>query len=104
MLSDLEQNKEVISSKDLKENGMPQPNNVIDFAPRFMKSKKAKFNQLVYEAVRMYKFDNDEGKLYTTLVEDLEFPGKQVEKLIKGGYFDQQPIHEMSEIFVDEGK
>ena len=83
---------------------MPQPNNVIDFAPRFMKSKKAKFNQLVYEAVRLYKFDHDRFKLYKTLVEDLEFPSKQVQKLIKGGYFDEQPIHEMHEIFVDEGE
>ena len=74
--------------------------NVIEFAPHFDRSKRVEFNDAVYDAVQLYKYDHDAYKLTESLL-DLEFPKKSIDIMLDGGYFDELEVHEMDEIFIE---
>ena len=75
-------------------------NNVVQFAPHFDRSKRIEFNDKIYDAVQLYKYNHDDEILTKSLL-DLEFPQKSIDILIAGGYFDELEVHEMDEIFID---
>ena len=58
------------------------------------------FNDAVYEAVQLYKYNHDSKVLSDSLL-GLEFPQKSIDILLDGGYFDELEVHEMDEIFVE---
>jgi len=58
------------------------------------------FNDAVYDAVQLYKYDHDAYKLTESLL-DLEFPKKSIDIMLDGGYFDELEVHEMDEIFIE---
>ena len=78
-------------------------NNVVQFAPHFDRSKRVEFNDAVYEAVQLYKYNHDSKVLSDSLL-GLEFPQKSIDILLDGGYFDELEVHEMDEIFIDVPK